>query len=90
MLPRPVTGPALGMGLPSCLNAWWLSVWVFAANNANKDFAGAGVPDSNNAFPVQPYESLDMGRGKNTDSNDDGDGHGDIEALFSLRPHGVA
>ena len=59
------------------------SVWVLAANNANKNFATDGVSDSNSAFPVEPYESLNIGRGNNTYSDDD---DGDIEDLFPLDP----
>ena len=62
-------------------------VRVFAANSQNEDSDGDGVPDSDDAFPVDPYESLDTdgdGVGNNADSDDDGDGVADSEDAFSL------
>ena len=62
-------------------------VRVFAASYANEDSDGDGVPDSDDAFPVDPYESLDTdgdGVGNNADDDDDGDGVADAEDAFSL------
>jgi hypothetical protein len=64
-------------------------VRVFAANSQNEDSDGDGVPDSDDAFPVDPYESLDTdgdGVGNNADSDDDGDGYVDDDDSFPLDP----
>ena len=62
-------------------------VRVFSANNGNEDSDGDGVPDSDDAFPLDPAESLDTdgdGVGNNADTDDDGDGVADSEDAFSL------
>jgi hypothetical protein len=64
-------------------------VRVFAANSQNEDSDGDGVPDSDDAFPVDPNESLDTdgdGVGDNADRDDDGDGYADDEDSFPLDP----
>ena len=64
-------------------------VRVFTANTGEQDSDGDGVPDSEDAFPVDPEESVDTdgdGVGNNADQDDDGDGYGDQEDQFPLDP----
>ena len=64
-------------------------VRVFSANDGNEDSDGDGVPDSQDAFPVNPNESIDTdgdGVGNNADLDDDGDGYSDAEDRFPLDP----
>ena len=64
-------------------------VRVFSANNENEDSDGDGIPDSDDAFPLDPNESLDTdgdGVGDNADSDDDGDGVPDYSDAFPTNP----
>ena len=64
-------------------------VRVFSANNENEDSDGDGIPDSDDAFPLDPNESLDTdgdGVGDNADSDDDGDGVSDYGDAFPTNP----
>ena len=64
-------------------------VRVFSANNENEDSDGDGIPDSDDAFPLDPNESLDTDRdgvGDNADSDDDGDGVSDYGDAFPTNP----
>ena len=65
-------------------------VRVFAANNPDEDSDGDGVADSEDAFPVDPEESVDTdgdGVGNNADPDDDGDGYEDADDAFPLDPN---
>ena len=62
-------------------------VRVFVADSPNEDSDGDGVADPEDAFPVDPNESLDTdadGVGDNADPDDDGDGYPDDEDAFPL------
>jgi len=64
-------------------------VRVFSANNGNEDSDADGIPDSDDAFPLDPNESLDTdgdGVGDNADSDDDGDGVPDYGDAFPTNP----
>ena len=56
-------------------------------NNADTDDDGDGVLDGNDAFPLDPKESVDTdtdGIGNNADTDDDGDGVADTADAFPL------
>ena len=62
-------------------------VRVFVADSPNEDSDGDGVADPDDAFPVDPNESLDTdadGVGDSADPDDDGDGYPDDEDAFPL------
>jgi len=62
-------------------------VRVFTANGTGEDSDGDGVADADDAFPVDPNESLDTdadGIGDNTDEDADGDGYPNNEDAFPL------
>ena len=55
----------------------------------NTRYNDDGVADSNDAFPLDPSESVDTdgdGVGNNTDTDDDGDGVADSSDAFPLDP----
>lgn len=69
-----------------------LAVWVYVDVDDDDD---DGVPDSEDAFPLDPSESMDTdmdGTGNNQDSDDDGDGvdddtdHAPLDASSALAP----
>ena len=65
-------------------------VRVFAADNSGGDSDGDGVADSEDAFPLDPEESVDTdgdGVGDNADPDDDGDGYEDADDAFPLDPN---
>jgi len=64
-------------------------VRVFSVSDSDDDADGDGVPDSEDAFPADPNESVDTdgdGLGNNTDEDDDGDGYTDSTDRFPLDP----
>ncbi|MCB1844146.1 MAG: hypothetical protein KDI09_14380, partial [Halioglobus sp.] len=61
--------------------------WVYLVNGAADDLTdsdGDGTPDSEDAFPNDPFETLDTdndGIGNNADPDDDNDGVSDLEEI---------
>ena len=60
---------------------WGVNTWSAGTDGvSDADNDGDGVPDSNDAFPLDASESLDTdsdGIGNNADTDDDGDGFTD-------------
>lgn len=63
---------------------WGVTVWFVAQKNPNEpaddDTDGDGIPDQDDAFPLDATESLDSdddGTGNYADTDDDGDGYKD-------------
>lgn len=62
---------------------------IESSGSTNQDSDGDGVPDSMDAFPNDPNESVDTdgdGTGNNADPDDDGDGVPDVDDDFPLDP----
>ena len=59
-------------------------------DDEDDDDDGDGVPDSEDDFPLNPYETSDFDGdsvGNNSDNDDDNDGVADVDDLFDLDPN---